>query len=106
MPSTMKKSQFNADELASELNEWGIDLKKLRARAGKASGDAKIRLEGKTAELQKRLDEGRDKLEALRKAGKAATAELKKGAEAARGRLEKAFENAKAEFEQLGSQSK
>lgn len=106
MRSMTSEIKINKEKLARQLNEWGLDLKKFRSRASRAEGDAKAKFESKAMELQIQLDEGRNRLKELRKAGKAATAELLKGVEAARGKLEKSFEKARAEFARLESRSK
>jgi capsule polysaccharide export protein KpsE/RkpR len=103
MQPTTTNAQVNTERLTNQLNEWGIDLKRFRDRAGQASGDARAKLEIQVAALQAHLDEGRSKLEELKNSGKAASGELEKGVQAAGVSLEKAFARAKAEFGNSGS---
>lgn len=99
MEQKRKEAGTKTEILEARLKEWGIDLERFKVRAGKATGDAKAKLEGEVEVLQAELSAGRKKLDELRKSGGAASGELKKGVEGAFILLEKAFKKAKAKFE-------
>ncbi len=98
MEQEKKEAQVQVEALEAGLKEWGIDLEKFRAKAGKTRGKTKTELEREVAALRAKLNEAQKKLEELKKAGDAASWELKKGIENAWGELKKAFDSATAKF--------
>ena len=80
------------------LEEWGIDLEKLRARAEKAGGEAKVEFDRQAEALRPMMDQAQAKLAELTKSGSQASVEMLKGVDSAFAELKKAFENAAAKF--------
>ena len=81
-----------------QLKEWGIDLEKLKARAEKAGGDARVEFDRQAEALRPMMDQAQAKLAELTKSGSQASVELLKGVDSAFAELKKAFENAAAKF--------
>ncbi len=98
MEQEKKEAQVKVETLEAQLKEWGIDLEKFRARAGKTRTNAKVKLDNEVAALRTKMDEAQKKLEELKKAGDAASGELKKGVESAWTELKKAFDSATSKF--------
>jgi len=98
MEQEKKEGQVKVETLEDRLKEWGIDLEKFRAKAGKTKSNAKVKLDNEVAALRTKMDEAQKKLEELEKAGGAASGDLKKGIESAWAELKKAFDNAAAKF--------
>ncbi len=98
MEQEKKEAQVKVETLETQMKEWGIDLEKFRAKAGKAKTKAKVKLSNEVAALRTRMDEAQKKLEELKQAGNAASGELKKGVESAWAELKKAFDSATAKF--------
>ncbi len=92
-------TQAKIAALEATVKEWGLDLKRFRAKAAKANGSAKQKLEEDAAVLRNKLDGAKTKLADMKKSGKAASAELARGVEKARSNLRKAFRRAKAKLE-------
>ena len=98
MEQEKKEFQVKVERLEAQLKEWGIDLEKFRARAGKTRSNAKVKLEKEVSALHAKMNEAQKKLEELKKAGDAASGELKRGVESAWSELKKAFDSATAKF--------
>ena len=98
MEQEKKDVQVKVETLEAQLKEWGIDLEKFRAKAGKTKTKAKVILDNEVATLRAKMDEAQKKLEELKKTGDAASGELKKGVESAWTELKKAFDSATAKF--------
>ena len=98
MEQEKKEAQVKVETLEAQLKEWGIDLEKFRAKAGKIKTNAKVKLDNEVAGLRIKMDKAQKKLEELKKAGGAASGELKKGVESAWTELKKAFDSATAKF--------
>jgi chromosome segregation ATPase len=101
MEEEKKEAQIKVETLDAQLKEWGIDLEKFRAKAGKTKTNVKVKLDNEVAALRTKMDEAQKKLEELKKAGGAASGELKKGIESAWAELKKAFDSAAAKFKRL-----
>jgi chromosome segregation ATPase len=98
MEQEKKEAQVKVETLEGQIKEWGIDLEKFKAKAGKTKTNAKVKLDNEVAALRTKMDEAQKKLEELKKAGDAASGELKKGVENAWAELKKAFASATAKF--------
>ena len=98
MEQEEREPQVKVETLAAQLKEWGIDLEKFRAKAGKTKTNAKVKLDNEVAALRAKMDEAQKKLEELKKAGGGASGELKKGVESAWTERKKAFDLATAKF--------
>lgn len=81
-----------------QLKEWGIDLEKLKARAEKAGGDARVEFDRQAQTLRPMMSQAQAKLVELRKAGGEASVEMLKGVDSAFTELKKAFASAAAKF--------
>lgn len=81
-----------------QLKEWGIDLEKLKARAEKAEGDARVEFDRQAQTLRPMMSQAQAKLVELRKAGGEASVEMLKGVDSAFTELKKAFASAAAKF--------
>ena len=94
------KKEFNLmmEKLDAKLKEWGVDLEKFKARAGKASGEVRAEYEKQIKVLHVKLEHARKNLEELEKSGSSASDELKKGVEKAWAELKKAFDNVADKF--------
>ena len=95
-----EKKEFNLmmEKLEAKLKEWGVDLEKFKARAGKTSGEVKTEYEKQIKLLHEKLDHARKKLDEFEKSGSSASDELKKGIEKAWAELKKAFDNVADKF--------
>jgi predicted nucleic acid-binding Zn-ribbon protein len=95
-----EKKEFNLmkDKFEAKLKEWGVDLEKFKARAGKASGEVRTEYEKQIKLLHEKLEHARKNLEKLEKSGSSASDELKKGIENAWAELKKAFDNVADKF--------
>jgi DNA repair ATPase RecN len=95
-----EKREFNVtmEKLEAKLKEWGVDLEKFKARAGRASGEVKVEYEKQIKFLHEKLEHAKKKLEELEKSGSSASEELKKGIEKAWAELKKAFDNVTDKF--------
>jgi len=95
-----EKKDFNLmmEKLEAKLKEWGVDLEKFNARAGKASGEVRAEYEKQIKFLHEKLEHARKKLEEFENSGSSASDELKKGIEKAWAELKKAFDNVADKF--------
>jgi len=98
MEQEKKEAQVKVETLEGQIKEWGIDLEKFKAKAGKTKDKAKAGLEREVTALRAKLNDAQKKLEELKKAGDAASGELKKGVESAWTELKKTFDSATAKF--------
>jgi hypothetical protein len=96
---TRQEIQAKREVLEAKVKEWGIDLKKFRARAARAKGSAKNEIDNDVTVLRSKLAKAKARLEAMKKSGNAASAELVRGVGKARADLRKAFKRAKAKLE-------
>ena len=99
MKPTKSEAKEKVEALEARVREWGTDLKKFRARAAKANGKARKKLEEDAAILRSKLDDAMVRLAEMKKSGDAASAELMRGVGKARADLGKAIRSAKAKLE-------
>ncbi len=69
------------EKVEAQLKEWQAEIDKLKAQAQGKSADAKIEYEKRVKVLEERMDQSREKLEGLKKAGENVWEESKKEVE-------------------------
>jgi len=84
-----KEAQAKAEMLEARIRDWGIDLRKFRARAAKANGGAKAKLAADAAILRSKLDKAKTRLVEMKKSGDAASAKLARSVGKARDKIRK-----------------
>ena len=94
----MGKRKAYEEKLAAQLEEWNAQLALFKAKADKATAEAKIEYYEITEALQHKHDEARTKLQELKAAGDEAWEDLKAGAENAWIEVKTAFHSAASKF--------
>ena len=90
----MEKRKAYEQKLAAQLEEWRALVALAKAKAGKATAEAKIEYCEIAEALQHKQDEARVKLMELQSASNDAWQELKTGAEKAWNEISAAFQSA------------
>lgn len=75
----MSMKEAYVKKLQSELDEWGAEIDKLKAKADSAEADVQIEYNKKIDELKTMRDAASEKLSELQKAGDNAWEDLKAG---------------------------
>ena len=94
----MDKRKAYEEKLAAELAGWNAQLDGFKAKADKATAEAKIEYCKITESLQRKHDEGKTKLHALKSSTDEAWEVLKTGSENAWSELKIAFHGAASKF--------
>ena len=89
----------NLDKLREQLNQWGIDLDQMGAKAEEAYQE--VQAEGKAAvtEVRKKMAEAMEKLEQLDEQGEAASEDMAMAFKSAWDELKEGFDKARSKFE-------
>lgn len=85
-------------KLKGQLDEWSADIEKLKAKAGKAEGEAELKYHKQMEALREKQDKAREKLDELEQASEDAWEDLKAGVESAWASLKEAVTSAKSQF--------
>ena len=91
-------TEAKSQKMAAQLREWGVELERLRTRAGRIGADAVDEYEQQAQVLRAKMDEAQDRLRELQQAGANATYEMLKRDDGAWNELQRAFEDAGAKF--------
>jgi predicted nuclease with TOPRIM domain len=94
----MKTKDLYVKKVQAQLNEWDADIRKLRARADKASADAELEYKARIETLKREREKADDKLAELKSASDDAWEDLKTGLESATHDLGSALKSAAARF--------
>ncbi|MDP8244748.1 MAG: hypothetical protein P9L94_11745 [Candidatus Hinthialibacter antarcticus] len=86
-------------KLEAQLNQWGAEIDKLKAKAENAQADAKIEYSFQIDELNSMKDAANDKLTELKNASDDAWEELKAGCEHAWATFSESVKTAVAKFQ-------
>jgi hypothetical protein len=86
-------------KLQAQLNNWGAEINKLRAKADKAAADTKLEYQEQIEELKDMQETAAEKLAELREAGDDAWEDLKAGIESAWGSLHEAIKSINSRFQ-------
>jgi hypothetical protein len=95
---SMNMKEAYEKKLASQLDEWKIEINKLKAKANKAEADAQIKYYKEIESLQAKQEAAREKLAELKNAGEDAWEDLKSGIKSAWDSMEEAMNSARARF--------
>lgn len=85
-------------KIQSQLDEWGAEIDKLKAKADSASADAQLEYNKQVRDLQDRQGAVEHKLNELEKAGEGAWEEIKTGLNEAMDDLDSSLKSASARF--------
>ena len=94
----MEKRKAYEEKLAAQLAEWNAQVALYKAKAERATAEAKIEYCKITETLQRKQEEGRTQLQKLQAASDDAWGELKTGGEHAWTEMKTAFHAAAAKF--------
>ena len=94
----MSDKEIYLQKMRAQLDEWKADVDKLKAKASKASADARLERNKQIEVLENKIDDGKRKLSELSRAGEDAWESLKEGVETAWGSLKSAVSDAAAKF--------
>ena len=94
----MSTKDAYVQKLHAKLDEWNAQIDKMKAKAHLAEADSRIEYNKRIAELQEQRSETKQKIEALRDAGKSAWGDLKSGVQLAVESMEQALNSAKSRF--------
>jgi multidrug resistance efflux pump len=94
MSTDMSMKEQYEQKLEAQLDEWGAEINKLKAKAKGAEADGKIEYEKEIKEINAMQEAAKDKLKELKNAGEDAWRDLKVGIDDALGSLDKAFKSA------------
>ena len=92
------KRKAYEDKLDAQLKEWSAQIALLKAKADKATADAKVEYYKTIDVLKHKQDEATTKLRELKTAGDEAWEDLKTGAEKAWDEVKSAFHDAISKF--------
>jgi hypothetical protein len=96
--TVMEKRKAYEEKLAAQLAEWNAQVALYKAKADRATAEAKIEYCKITETLQHKQEEGRTKLQELKASSDEAWGELKTGGENAWTEIKVAFHAASAKF--------
>jgi hypothetical protein len=85
-------------KLEAQLDEWGVEIDKLQAKASEASADAQSELEKQVHDLRDQEADAREKLDELSEAGEDAWQDVRGGVEQAWNSLGDAIQRAADRF--------
>lgn len=94
----MKTKDLYVKKIQAQLDEWDAEIRKLRAKADKASADAKLGYKARMEKLKGEREKVGEKLAELKSAGDDAWEDLKSGLESATSALGNALKSAAARF--------
>jgi putative sterol carrier protein len=94
----MQNRDVYVKKVEAQLDEWDADIQKLKARAKKASADAKLEYKSRIDMLKRKQTEAGDKLDELKNASDDAWEDLKQGLENATNALGSSLKSAAAHF--------
>jgi len=94
----MSERDAYVQKLKAQLDEWNAEIDKLEARAGKASGDARLKYEQQIKSLRQQRQDAENRLAGLREATDDAWRQLKEGADKAWADLKLGLEKATSAF--------
>jgi phage tail tape-measure protein len=80
------------------LDEWNAEIDKLKAKAGEAETESRLKYEKALENLQQRRQEVEEKLTKVRHAGEDAWQDLQSGAQNAWDAMEEALKSATSKF--------
>ena len=79
----MNKKEAYEQKLEAQLDEWNAEIDKLRAKANKATAEARIEYDDQIKSLNAQRDTVRQRLDELKRSGAGAWEELRDGLESA-----------------------
>ena len=91
------KAQFQ-EKLQAQLDEWGIDLAKLKSKAAETTEEARLEMDVQLVTLEAKLEAGKEKLAELADTSEEAWESIQGGLESAWGSMKTAFSEAAAKF--------
>lgn len=94
----MKTRDVYVKKVQAQLDDWDADIKKLRAKADKASANATLEYKSQIETLKQKRERAGKKLDELKSASDDAWEDLKKGLESATSALGNALKSAAARF--------
>jgi len=94
----MKNRDVYVKKVQAQLDEWDADIKKLKAKANKASANATLEYKSRIESLKRKQQEAGDRLDDLKSASDDAWDDLKKGLENATSVLGDSIKSAAAHF--------
>lgn len=94
----MSMKEAYEKKIQAQLDEWGAEIDKLKARADAAEADAQLKYYKEIEELRTMQDDARGKLAELKEAGDDAWEDLKAGIDSAWVSLSSAVKSATSRF--------
>lgn len=94
----MSDGQQFQEKLQAQLDEWGIDLAQLRAKAAQTSEAARLAMDIQLVTLEAKLQAGQERLAELADTSEDAWGSIQGGFESAWGSMKTAFSEAAAKF--------
>jgi hypothetical protein len=94
-----EKAQFQ-EKLQAQLDEWGIDLAKLRAKAAETTEEARLEMDVQLVTLEAKLEAGKERLAELADTSEDAWVSIQGGLKSAWGSMKTAFSEAAAKFKE------
>jgi ElaB/YqjD/DUF883 family membrane-anchored ribosome-binding protein len=95
----MSMKEAYEKKLQAQLDEWGAEIDKIKAKADKAEADAQLDYYKQIEELQSMQQEASEKLAELKEAGDDALEDLKAGIQSTWDSLSKALKSAISRFQ-------
>lgn len=96
----MSNKELYQQKLQAQLDEWKLELERLKAQAARTSAEAKLEMSQQVETLERQIEKGKVKLSELAKASDEAWEAVKEGVEASWVSLRTAFSEAAAKFKQ------
>jgi hypothetical protein len=94
----MSMKEAYEKKLRAQLEDWGVEIDKLKAKADEAKADVQLEYYKKIEELRLLQASAKEKMAELKKAGDDAWEDLRAGMENARDSLGNALRSAKSRF--------
>ena len=94
----MNEKELYKQKRQAQLDEWSAELQKLKAKASEASAEAKIEINKEIESLERKIDEGQNKLAELAHASEDAWESIKDGVESAWDSMRSAISDATSKF--------
>jgi len=94
----MSTKEAYEKKLQAQLDEWGAEIDKLKAKADSAEADAQLEYQRKVDELRSMRESASAKLAELKAAGEDAWEEMKDGIDRAWNSLDTALKSAVSKF--------
>jgi TolA-binding protein len=94
----MESKKAYQEKLEAQLKEWSSKMEELKAKAQKATADAKVELEKQIETLRGKQEALQQKLKQIKEAGAEAWEKLKAEADKAVGEAKSLWEKVKARF--------